>query len=113
MLIARSALLTPMPTVVDPDCVHEPLVSVTLNVTGDVPAENTIEEVPLPEVIVPFVIDQEYVVPAGPAGTDAALPVELAATDEGAVIVSAARLDTVTVCDTLAEQPFASVTCTE
>ena len=67
---------------------------------------------PAPDVIVPPLIDQEYVVPTGPAGAEAALPVEFGRTIAGAVIVGVPSAVTFTVCEVLAEQPFTSVTVT-
>jgi hypothetical protein len=44
--------------------------------------------------------------------TDALLPVELAVTADGAVMVAVPTFVTFTVCDAVAVQPFASVTVT-
>jgi len=64
-----------------------PLVTVTFSVTLPLaPAENVIVRVPAPAVIVPFVIDQEYVAPAPASGTDAVWPVALGQSVVGAVI---------------------------
>jgi len=62
-------------------------VTVTLSDTApEDPAVNLIAFVLAPDVIVPFVIDQEYVTPAPALGTEALLPVELAHTDPGPVM---------------------------
>jgi hypothetical protein len=53
------------------------------------------------------------VVPAGPAGTDAILPVEPPSTCEGAVMATVPLVPTDTVCDAVALQPLPSVTVTE
>ena len=62
-------------------------VTVTLSDTApEDPAVNLIAFVLAPDVIVPFVIDQEYATPDPALGTDAALPVEFPHTDAGAVM---------------------------
>jgi hypothetical protein len=50
------------------------------------------------------------VVPAGPGVIDAVLPVELGVTEAGAVMATLPSVDTVTVREAEAEQPFESVT---
>ena len=99
--------------VFDEDAEQLPVSTVTLSVTlPEAGAVNVIEAVPLPDVMVPPVIDHEYVVPAGPELTEAMLPVELAVSEAGAVMVAFGVGLTETVCDALAEQPLASVTVT-
>jgi hypothetical protein len=75
-------------TLREPDDV-QPADDVTVTVSdtapGD-PAVNVIFFVPAPDVIVPFVIDQEYAAPPPAFGTEALLPGELAQTDTGAVM---------------------------
>jgi hypothetical protein len=88
-----------------------PTATVTPRVIGvDVEALKVMDEVPFPLVIVPLVIDHEYV--AAPAGvaTDATLPVELTLTLAGAVIVEFGTEVMETVCAAEAEQPLPSVT---
>jgi hypothetical protein len=58
--------------------------------------------VPLPAVMEPPLIVQLYVAPEV-VGTEAVLPVELAQTDDGAVIVDGGVAFTVTVTDAQAE----------
>ena len=59
-----------------------------------------------PEVIVPFAIDQEYVV--APAGPEAVLPAESAQTAAGVGVIDGAT-QTSTTYVRLPVQPFASV----
>jgi len=64
-------------------------VTVTLSCTEPLePAENAIEEVPAPDVIVPLVIPQLYAAPAPAEGTEAALPEENGQTEEAAEIAA-------------------------
>lgn len=101
-------------TVTLPDAVQEPLVMVRLSVAlGPLPAVQTIDGVPLPLVIVPPEIDQAYVEPFCAAATEAVLPVELLATEEGARIVALEMPEEmVMVFDADAVQPEAFVTVT-
>jgi hypothetical protein len=62
-----------------------PDVTLTLSVViPEDPAVNVIDWVLLADVILPFVIDQEYAAPA--AAVEAALPVDPAQTESGAVM---------------------------
>jgi hypothetical protein len=72
------------------------------------PAVKVIEFVPLPEVMVPLVIDQLYVAPAPALATLAALPVLPLLTVDGAVIAALGLALTVTVvaADAALLQPF-------
>src|ERR1051326_190812 len=89
----------------------EPLVTVSVSPTEpEAPAVYvTVCEV-WPPVIVPLVIDQEYVV--APAGPLAVLPVELGHADgeEGVIVGDDGLAFTVTSCEFVAAQPFAFVT---
>lgn len=67
---------------------------------------------PAPEVIVPFVIAQEYVAPAPASGT-LALPEAPLQSDEGAVIVADGSADTATFAEPLAVHEAAVRTVTE
>ena len=77
-------------TFVEPFAEHPAaVVTVTVSCTGPVAAaSNVIAAVPVPPVIVPFVIPHVYVAPAPADGTLAACPVVLAQTADGAVIVA-------------------------
>ncbi len=101
-------------TFVDPFAEQPAAVAtVTVSCTGPVAAaSNVIDAVPVPPVIVPFVIPHVYVAPAPASGTLAACPVVLAQTAEGAVIVAEGTGFTVTFADSLAEQPAAVATVT-
>ncbi len=69
----------------EPVALQPALVTTTVRPTDPLgPAVNLIVRVPAPEVIVPFVIDQEYVAPDPAFGTAAVLPVEFAHTDAAA-----------------------------
>ena len=108
---ARSAAAV-MATVALPEAVQEPLVTTMLITALPLPpAVQVIDGVPSPFVIVPPVIDQLYVAPVAAAGTEALLPAEVAATEDGAVtLVVDAPLETVTVFDAEPLQPAAVVT---
>lgn len=110
---ARSAASV-MATVALPEAVQEPLVTTTLITALPLaPAVQVIDGVPLPFVIVPPLIDQLYVAPVAAGGTEAVLPAEDAATEEGAVtVVVEAPLETVTVFEAEPLQPAAVVTVT-
>ena len=99
-----------------PSEVQVPVATLTPMVIGLVtPALKVICGVPCPAVMAPPVMDQLYVVPFGPAGTEATLPVELTSTVAGAVILTVPVLEetvTLTGAD-VAVQPFASTTLTE
>ena len=84
---ARSAFTLESDTFAVPVAEQPLLVTVTESETAPLePAVNAIDGVPLPELIVPLVTDHVYVVPAGPAATEAALPLEFGSTDDGAVM---------------------------
>ena len=71
--------------------VEQPLESVTTTETFNwpmYPAEKMIEGVPLPEVIVPFEIDQAYVAPGPASGTEATKPGVFGQADGGAVMAA-------------------------
>jgi hypothetical protein len=79
------------------------LVTVTVSVIVPFdPAVNVIEGVPAPLVTVPFLIVHEYVAPGPASGTDAAFPVELWQTTDGAVIVASGTGLTGMVTESLA-----------
>ena len=89
-----------------------PLVTVTATAIGpDAPAENVMLDVPWPPVIVPPVIVQLKIEPAGAIALTM-LPVEFASTDAGALIVTLGGGVTVIVCEADPLQPPASVTLT-
>jgi hypothetical protein len=70
---------------------------VTLNATvSEPPALKVTVRVPAPPVIVPFVIDHEYVAPTPASGTEAVCPAVLGHTDAGAVIVADGEVLTTT-----------------
>jgi hypothetical protein len=73
-------------------------------------AENAIAFVFCPPVIVPPLIVQRY--DEAPAATDAVLFVDDAHAAAGALIAVVGFDDTVTVCESVALQPFPSVTVT-
>jgi D-arabinose 5-phosphate isomerase GutQ len=77
------------------------------------PALKVMVAVPVPLVMVPLVIPQEYVAPAPAFGTDAVCPDELAQTDDGAVIVASGSGSIVTLVELLVEQPAEVWTVTE
>src|SRR3989440_1542290 len=77
-----------------------PRVSVPLG-----PPVKVIDGVPWPAVMLPFVIDQAYVVPAGPAGTDAVWPGEPAGTLGGAGVGTVAPVALGTVFEAGPPQP--------
>jgi len=86
-----------------------PFVTVTSSWTvSEDPAVKIIVRVPLPDVIVPFVIDQLYVAPAPAEGTEALLPGEFGQIDVGAEITTegSARMTTFVVAGSDV-QPFA------
>ena len=115
-MIERSAFAGAVPvtfTTFVEELEQPPVVTVTPSVTEpEAGAENVIEDVPLPAVIVPPVIDQEYVDEGDEVATEALLPVEFALTDVGAVIVEFGTAFTAIVCEADAEQPLPSVTVT-
>src|SRR5207248_6275011 len=87
-------------------------VTVTPRVTGPEADVNVMAFVPLPEVIVPFVIVQAYVAPV--TETVDALPLAPAQIADGAVIDGAGLLFTVTATPAdCALQPLEFVTVTE
>ena len=89
------------------------LVTVTFNETLPVaPAEKVIARVLEPAVIVPLVIDQEYVAPEPASGTEAVLPVEFGQTEEGAVTVEEGTAFTVAVVVAGADAQPPTVTVT-
>jgi hypothetical protein len=112
-LIARSAALV-MATVALPDAVHDPVVMTMLMTALPLAsAVQVIDGVPSPFVIVPPLIDQLYAEPGAAGGTEARLPAELEATEEGAVtVVVVVPLETVTVFEDEAVHPAAFVTVT-
>lgn len=77
-------------TLREPDDVQPAdVVTVTLSDTAsEDPAVNVIFFVPAPDVIVPFVIDQEYAAPPPVLCTEAVFPVEFAHADTGAVMTT-------------------------
>ena len=86
-------------TLIEPDDVQPADdVTVTLSDTApEGPAVNLIDFVPVPDVIVPIVIDQEYVAPDPALGAEAVLPSEFAHTDAGAVMAAEGSGFTLTV----------------
>lgn len=108
----RSAVATPVVKV--PVALQPLMATTTERLTTPVdPAVNVIDGVFAPAVMVPPLIDQVYVVPTGPAATDALLPVDPGTTVEGAVIVVEGGALTVTfTAGAVPLQPVASVTVT-
>jgi hypothetical protein len=100
-------------TVIAPLLVQPPDATVTPSCTEvPEPAVNEITFVPWPLVIVPPLMVQEYVVPAGPAVTEAVAVAPLS-TLAGAVIVAFGSGSTVTGTDAeVAEHPLAPITVT-
>jgi hypothetical protein len=112
MLMARSARFVKA-TLALPVEMQPALFVLMLSVSVPLgPALKVIDGVPWPAVMLPLAIDQVYVVPAGPAGTEAGWPAELATTLAGAVIVTVPLVPIVTVCAAVAVQPAFVVTAT-
>ena len=112
MVTPRSADAAPIVNV--PVALQPLFATTTVRVTLPVaPAVNVIDGVFAPAVIVPPLIDHVYVVPAGPAWTDAVLPLDPGTTVDGAVIVVDGVALTVTLtAGAVPEQPVLSVTTT-
>ena len=108
----RSAVATPVVKV--PVALQPLMATTTVRLTTPLdPAVNVIDGVIAPAVMVPPLIDQMYVVPAGPAATDAVLPVDPGMTVEGAVIVvEGAALAVTFTAGAVPLQPVASITVT-
>lgn len=99
-------------TFTDPLLVHEPTVIVTSSWTLPLaPAVNVTVGPLFVLVRTPLVMLQAYVAPPC-TGTLALFPVEFSQTLGGAVMAAVGFADTVTVCESLALQPFTSVTMT-
>ena len=112
MATPRSAVEAPEVKV--PVALQPFVVTTTVSETApDDPAVNVIDGVVEPAVMVPPLMDHTYVVPAGPAATDAVLPVEPGTIVLGAVIVAEGIGLTVTLTGgALPVQPVLSVTVT-
>ena len=112
MLKARSASAV-RATFALPVLMQPPLFTLTPRVSVPLgPPVKVIDGVPWPAVMLPLVIDQAYVVPAGPAGTDAVWPGEPAVTLAGAEIGTVPLVAMVTVCEAVPLQPALVVTVT-
>jgi hypothetical protein len=115
VIVAAGGVQAVIATAADPVAVQ--LLSVTMTVRLTLPvaaAVNVMDAVFVADVIEPPLIDQEYVAPGEPDGTDAMLPLEFAATDEGAAMAVDGGVHGVIVIDfvPVAVQPL-SVTVTE
>ena len=111
-LTERSAELA-MATVAVPVDEQLPFVTVTLIVMEPpFPAVHVIDGVPWPPAMMPPLMVHAYVVPAGPAGTDAVLPFVFAPTDGGALMATLPDPAMETFFDALALQPELPVTVT-